>query len=82
MGRKEELNTLSERIFKQQAKNLVLLAGMGGIGKTSTCVQWLNHTAMQQFDHVAWISCKAGIEDGLTQSGLYKKLKCEPTQRT
>ena len=54
-----------------------MLSGIGGIGKSTTCAQWFNTTAINHFDILAWISCKDGISNGLAESQIYQKLGIE-----
>jgi hypothetical protein len=51
-GRHEELITLEQWIVKDHCRLLVLL-GMGGIGKTALCVR-LTEQIQDEFEHVIW----------------------------
>jgi len=55
----------------------VLLSGMGGIGKSTTCAQWFHRYATDHFEHLAWISCKDGIANGLAESRIYQHLSID-----
>ncbi|UAA38412.1 tetratricopeptide repeat protein [Paraneptunicella aestuarii] len=72
-----ELDALSEAVVNEKNKNLVLLSGLGGIGKSTLCARWFNGVALSHFDHIAWVSCRDGIETGLLGSQIYQRLKIE-----
>ena len=55
-GRHEELITLEQWIVKDHCRLLVLL-GMGGIGKTALCVR-LTEQIQDEFEHVIWRSLR------------------------
>ena len=50
---------------------------MGGIGKSTTCAQWFHRYATDHFEHLAWISCKDGIANGLAESRIYQLLNID-----
>ena len=50
---------------------------MGGIGKSTTCAQWFHRYATDHFEHIAWISCKDGIANGLAESRIYQHLSID-----
>lgn len=79
MGRESELSALTEAVNNEAVNNktaqhLVLLSGIGGIGKSTTCAKWFRSTATQHFDNLAWVSCKDGIANGLAESQIYQTL--------
>jgi tetratricopeptide (TPR) repeat protein len=73
LGRKDELAAI-DALFCGNQRTL-LLAGMGGIGKSSLCAVWYKDYAQKndQILNIGWIDCKNGVAAGLAESGLYQK---------
>jgi tetratricopeptide (TPR) repeat protein len=73
LGRKDELAAI-DALFCSNQRHL-LLAGMGGIGKSTLCAVWYKDYAQKndQILNIGWIDCKNGVAAGLAESGLYQK---------
>jgi tetratricopeptide (TPR) repeat protein len=73
LGRKDELAAI-DALFCDNQRTL-LLAGMGGIGKSTLCAVWYKDYAQQNDEilNIGWIDCKNGVAAGLAESGMYQK---------
>jgi tetratricopeptide (TPR) repeat protein len=73
LGRQDELAAI-DALFRDNQRTL-LLAGMGGIGKSTLCAVWYKDYAQQNDEivNIGWIDCKNGVAAGLAESGLYQK---------
>jgi tetratricopeptide (TPR) repeat protein len=73
LGRQDELAEI-DALFCSNQRTL-LLAGMGGIGKSTLCAVWYKDYAQKNDEilNTGWIDCKNGVAAGLAESGLYQK---------
>jgi tetratricopeptide (TPR) repeat protein len=63
IGRKSEMETLSKKLKAKSTNKILLLNGMGGIGKTTLAMAYVQ-TYRSDYQHVAWVS-------QLNPSGLF-----------
>ncbi len=83
--RKKDLKFLSDMLEK--SKNVVLVNGMGGIGKTTLAIAYLDH-CKDQYDHIAWLEQLGQFSDIVLTNKLLLKnlgiqsLSGEPEQDT
>lgn len=76
VGRRTELKNLHQRLFDN--KQVVLVNGMGGIGKT-TMAQVYASEYYESYKHIAWISqiSENIIDDFINTEGLWRNLNIE-----
>jgi len=65
LGRESELQKLLELL--QTSKSLVLVSGLGGIGKT-TLVNYYLSQYQQNYAHIGWVSCTGDFKNDLLAS--------------
>lgn len=80
VGRKTELQELEKRLFNQ--KQVVLMNGMGGIGKTTLAMVYLSEN-WASYKHIAWVTHTNNIiNDFISTPGLLESLGLEKMERT
>jgi tetratricopeptide (TPR) repeat protein len=62
VGRDEDMTQLHERVNK--ARPLLLVNGLGGIGKTELCKRFI-HEHHSHYSHVAWIDYSHSLKDAM-----------------
>ncbi|MVM32847.1 NACHT domain-containing protein [Spirosoma sp. HMF4905] len=63
IGREEEIYNL-EKSFTESRRNIIILNGEGGIGKTTIASQyWIKNS--DSYKHLIWLFCNDGIEKAL-----------------
>lgn len=75
VGRHREIQIIEEYINSTSSQNIILISGVGGIGKTTLALQVANKVLaendskpiMGRFDLVAWVTAK---DDFLTSAGI------------
>ncbi|MBI1224721.1 MAG: tetratricopeptide repeat protein [Bacteroidetes bacterium] len=78
LGRDEDLQELTRRL--QEAGQLVVVKGLGGIGK-STLARYFVDTHRQQYRHIAWVKVNNGLPAGFSQDTyLHGKLNLDLSQ--
>ncbi len=79
IGRIKELTDLRTQLFEKQ--QVVLMNGMGGIGKTTLAQVYLD-TNYKDYQHIAWISKSSDsnkvTDDFIQATGLIDQLKIDP----
>ncbi|MCU0290362.1 MAG: toll/interleukin-1 receptor domain-containing protein, partial [Acidobacteria bacterium] len=65
IGRENDLAALVERLRKTD--RVVLVNGMGGIGKTEVCKSFF-HTHYEQYDYAAWIDWVSSLRESLVRA--------------
>lgn len=64
VGREKEINDI--KYFLKRHKKIVIINGIGGIGKTTLCkyIYWNSKTILKDmYDHIAWINYENSIEN-------------------
>ena len=81
VGRSQDLKDLHARLF--DAKQVVLVNGMGGIGKTTLAQVYVTEY-YEQYKHIAWISLLTGniVEDFINAPGLLTRFKIDKTEKS
>ena len=67
IGREEQLKILHEKLTEGQP--LLLINGMGGIGKTSMAQAYVNRPEYSgKYRHIAWLSAEGGIKSNMIRT--------------
>ncbi|MCP5052816.1 MAG: ATP-binding protein, partial [bacterium] len=75
IGRKRDLNALERKL--KQKKRVLLVNGLGGIGKTEVCKAFF-YKHYQHYHHAAWVDVVSSIKESMVQafdsqsSGLFR----------
>ena len=65
IGRAKELKRLTQQL--QNSNELVLISGLGGIGKTTLATYYLSQH-QSDYDHIGWISCTGDFKNDVLLS--------------
>lgn len=80
IGREEDLQQLHTAL--QEASQVVLMNGMGGIGKTTLAIKYLNHYKAN-YHHIVWLEQLSDFaSDIVTDPLLLRNLDIQPTANT
>jgi tetratricopeptide (TPR) repeat protein len=67
-GREKELEELQDLLLKKESNIILLMNGLGGIGKTTIAKQIVSKYLADTLDHICWIDYQKSLQDSfLTQ---------------